>query len=56
MERETSQSRAGYRPHHSRRTDGTNTFPIDYRIYDKDGDALSKKCALIFFPRFLRNP
>lgn len=23
-------------------TDGTNTFPIDYRIYDKDGDKLSK--------------
>jgi hypothetical protein len=23
-------------------TDGTNTFPIDYRIYDKDGDELSK--------------
>jgi hypothetical protein len=23
-------------------TDGTNTFPIDYRIYDKDGDHLSK--------------
>jgi hypothetical protein len=23
-------------------TDGTNTFPIDYRIYDKDGDNLSK--------------
>ena len=23
-------------------TDGTSTFPIDYRIYDKDGDHLSK--------------
>jgi len=23
-------------------TDGTNTFPIDYRIYDKDGDHLTK--------------
>jgi len=23
-------------------TDGTNTFPIDYRIYDKDGDKFSK--------------
>lgn len=23
-------------------TDGTSTFPIDYRIYDKDGDELSK--------------
>jgi len=23
-------------------TDGTSTFPIDYRIYDKDGDNLSK--------------
>ena len=23
-------------------TDGVNTFPVDYRIYDKDGDELSK--------------
>ena len=23
-------------------TDGTNTFPVDYRIYDKEGDDLSK--------------
>ena len=23
-------------------TDGTNTFPVDYRIYDKDGDNFSK--------------
>ena len=23
-------------------TDGTNTYPIDYRIYDKDGDEMSK--------------
>jgi putative transposase len=23
-------------------TDGTNTFPVDYRIYDKDGDEMSK--------------
>jgi len=23
-------------------TDGTNTFPIDYRMYDKDGDHLTK--------------
>ncbi|GLI46017.1 hypothetical protein MBOURGENBZM_08090 [Methanoculleus bourgensis] len=23
-------------------TDGTSTFPIDYRVYDKDGDHLSK--------------
>ncbi len=24
------------------RIDGLNTFPVDYRIYDKDGDDLSK--------------